>query len=98
MIAQFKAPEGWAGVADRGTQVLVDTRITQELAREGMAREVVRHVVSGRWPHRLELELVGVTVHVLAGHGVQAARVGVERTRDLGEAPRRDQVADEVVS
>jgi isoleucyl-tRNA synthetase len=38
-----KAPEGWAGVADRGTQVLVDARITEELARE-----VVRHVQNTR--------------------------------------------------
>ena len=29
IIAQFRAPEGWAGVADRGTQVLMDTRITE---------------------------------------------------------------------
>ena len=30
------------------TQVLVDVRITEELAREGMAREVVRHVQNTR--------------------------------------------------
>jgi isoleucyl-tRNA synthetase len=44
----WKAPEGWSGVADRGTQVLIDTRITEGLAREGMAREVVRHVQNTR--------------------------------------------------
>jgi isoleucyl-tRNA synthetase len=48
VVVQQKAPEGWAGVADRGTQVLVDARITEELAREGMAREVVRHVQNTR--------------------------------------------------
>ncbi|HEX5272951.1 MAG TPA: isoleucine--tRNA ligase [Gemmataceae bacterium] len=38
----MKAPEGWAGVDDRGTQVLVDARITEELKREGMARDSIR--------------------------------------------------------
>jgi isoleucyl-tRNA synthetase len=56
VLAQFKAPEGWAGVADRGTQVLVDARITEELAREGMAREVVRHVQNTRKDAKLEME------------------------------------------
>jgi isoleucyl-tRNA synthetase len=56
VIAQFKAPEGWAGVAGRGAQVLVDTRVTQELAREGMAREVVRHVQNARKDAGLQME------------------------------------------
>ena len=51
-----KAPEGWAGVADRGTQVLIDTRITDELAREGMAREVVRYVQDLRKTADLKME------------------------------------------
>ena len=40
IIVQPKAPEGWAGVADRGTQVLIDPS-SRMLAREGMARDVV---------------------------------------------------------
>ncbi|HLJ93883.1 MAG TPA: isoleucine--tRNA ligase [Gemmataceae bacterium] len=56
IIAQLKAPEGWAGVADRRTQVLVDTQITPELAQEGMAREVVRHVQNTRKDGNLEME------------------------------------------
>jgi isoleucyl-tRNA synthetase len=56
LVAQFKAPQGWAGVADRGTQVLVDTRITEELAHEGMAREVVRHVQNTRKEAALDME------------------------------------------
>lgn len=40
----LKVPDGWAGVEDRGTQVLLDVRITDELAAEGMARDVVRQV------------------------------------------------------
>jgi isoleucyl-tRNA synthetase len=38
----FIAPEGWEGFPDAGTQVAVDVRITEELKREGMSRDVVR--------------------------------------------------------
>jgi isoleucyl-tRNA synthetase len=51
-----KAPEGWAGVADRGTQIALDARITQPLKHEGWAREVVRHVQELRKTANLEME------------------------------------------
>jgi isoleucyl-tRNA synthetase len=44
ILVQTRAAEGWAGIADRGTQIAIDVRITPELAREGSAREVVRRV------------------------------------------------------
>jgi isoleucyl-tRNA synthetase len=47
-VIQHRAAEGWTGAADRGTQVALDTRITDELGLEGMAREVVRHVQDAR--------------------------------------------------
>src|SRR5512135_1800854 len=56
VVIQMKASEGWAGVADRGTQVALDVRITEELAREGMARDVVRQVQELRKSAKLELE------------------------------------------
>ncbi len=56
VFIQAHGPEGWSGVADRGTQVALDARITAELAREGLAREVVRHVQSLRKEANLELE------------------------------------------
>jgi isoleucyl-tRNA synthetase len=56
LIVQRKAPEGWAGVAEGSTQVLIDARITPELALEGMAREVVRQVQELRKQSRLEME------------------------------------------
>jgi isoleucyl-tRNA synthetase len=56
VVVQLRAPEGWAGVADRGTQVLVDTRITEALAHEGMARDVVRQVQELRKKSGLEME------------------------------------------
>jgi isoleucyl-tRNA synthetase len=55
-IVETKAPEGWAGAPDRGTQLLIDVRITEKLALEGMAREVVRHVQELRKKAGLEME------------------------------------------
>ncbi|MBI3410302.1 MAG: isoleucine--tRNA ligase [Planctomycetes bacterium] len=55
-FVSYKGPEGWAGVCDRETQVAIDTHITPELAREGMAREVVRHVQQARKDAELEME------------------------------------------
>lgn len=43
-----KTEKGFGGLVDRGTQLLLDARITPELAKEGMAREVVRHVQNTR--------------------------------------------------
>jgi isoleucyl-tRNA synthetase len=56
LVVRQRAPEGWAGAADRGTQVLVDARISAELAREGLARDVVRHVNQARKDADLEME------------------------------------------
>jgi isoleucyl-tRNA synthetase len=56
VIVQRRAPEGWAGVSDRGTEVIVDTRITDELAKEGVARDVVRYVQDLRRKANLEMD------------------------------------------
>jgi isoleucyl-tRNA synthetase len=56
IIITEKAGEGWAGVADRGTQVALDIRITESLKLEGMAREVIRHVQELRKTADLEME------------------------------------------
>jgi isoleucyl-tRNA synthetase len=56
VFVQARAAEGWAGVEDRGTQVALDARITEELAQEGMAREVVRFVQQARKGAGLEME------------------------------------------
>jgi len=53
---QVKAAEGWIGIAEGGTQVALDVRITESLAQEGMAREVVRHVQELRRTAKLEME------------------------------------------
>jgi isoleucyl-tRNA synthetase len=51
-----KAPDGWTGVADGASQVTLDVRITPELAREGLARDVVRQVQELRKEANLEKE------------------------------------------
>jgi isoleucyl-tRNA synthetase len=56
ILLKAKAPEGWTGLIDYGTQLLLDVRINEELAREGMAREVVRHVQELRKKSGLEME------------------------------------------
>src|SRR5882724_2007395 len=56
ILLKAKAPDGWTGLIDCGTQLLLDVRINEELAREGMAREVVRHVQELRKKSGLEME------------------------------------------
>jgi isoleucyl-tRNA synthetase len=74
-----KAPEGWAGVDDRGTQVLVDVRVTEELKREGMARDVVRQVQELRKQARLEME---DRIGLYLGTESPALRQAIEAHRD----------------
>lgn len=45
---EYRAAEGWSGVAERGTQVALDCRLTEALRAEGLARDVVRLVQDAR--------------------------------------------------
>ena len=56
IFVQWKAPEGFAGMADGETQVMLDTTITEPLIHEGLAREVVRYVQDLRKKSKLEPE------------------------------------------
>ena len=56
ILVNTKAPDGWAGLADHGTQIIVDVRVTQQLAFEGTAREIVRHIQDLRKQAGLEME------------------------------------------
>lgn len=56
LVVQVKSTDGWAGLADRGTQLALDTRITEALAQDGMAREVIRHVQNARKEAELQME------------------------------------------
>ncbi len=51
-----KVVAGFGGLADHGTQLLLDARITPELEAEGLAREVIRHVQSSRKEAGLEMD------------------------------------------
>jgi isoleucyl-tRNA synthetase len=56
LLINVKAPDGWAGLADQRTQIALDVRVTEQLAREGMAREIVRHIQELRKKSGLEIE------------------------------------------
>jgi isoleucyl-tRNA synthetase len=56
LVVSVKAPEGWVGMIDGETQLALDTRITEALALEGTARDVVRHVQEQRKEAGLEME------------------------------------------
>jgi isoleucyl-tRNA synthetase len=77
-IVQLQGVEGWAGIADRATQVAIDTRITEALKQEGMAREVVRHVQNARKDAGLEME-DRISLHL--GTEVPALRQAIEAHR-----------------
>ncbi|MCX7701995.1 MAG: isoleucine--tRNA ligase [Gemmataceae bacterium] len=53
---QYENPPGWVGATDGRFEVLVDTRITEDLKRAGLAREVVRHIQESRKAAGLEME------------------------------------------
>ena len=65
VVRAFEAPAGWVGVADRGTQVAVNTTITEELKLEGLARDTIRQVQSARKDAKLDL-LDKIALHLKA--------------------------------
>jgi isoleucyl-tRNA synthetase len=102
IFGQWKAPEGWAGTADRDTQVMIDVRITEALAQEGMAREVVRQVQDLRKSAGLQMEdriVLSLQTDALA-KAIQTHRdyicretLAVEFTTEpLGKGPARTEV------
>jgi isoleucyl-tRNA synthetase len=58
LIFGTSAPDGWAGQMDRsrGTQVMVDIRLTDQLRSEGLARDVIRQVQEHRKNSGLEMQ------------------------------------------
>jgi isoleucyl-tRNA synthetase len=55
VVRNYTAAEGWQGAADGGTQVALNTTITEPLRLEGLARETVRQVQSARKDAKLDL-------------------------------------------
>jgi isoleucyl-tRNA synthetase len=79
VVLTMRGGDGWAGVADRGTQVALDTRITEELALEGLAREVVRHVQEVRKQSGLEME-DRITLHLASESAKLKKAIDVHRS------------------
>jgi isoleucyl-tRNA synthetase len=79
VVVQQRAPEGWAGMVDRGTQVAIDGRINEALAREGMARAVVRQVQAQRKEANLEME---DRIELYLGTPSERLRQAIEEHRD----------------
>jgi isoleucyl-tRNA synthetase len=78
LLVEPVPPDGWVGGEDRGTQVLLDVRVTSELAAEGLAREVVRHIQELRKTSRLNLE-DRIELHLAAQSADLARAVEVHR-------------------
>src|SRR5262249_39535371 len=84
VVVQLKAPEGWAGVADRGTQIVVDARVSEELKQEGMARDVVRHVQELRKSSNLEME-DRIVLHLATESAALAQAIKVHQSYSCSE-------------
>ena len=52
---QTVTAEGWAVGSAGGIQIALDTRLTDELRKEGLARDVVRHIQQLRKDSGLEI-------------------------------------------
>ncbi|MFN4258542.1 MAG: isoleucine--tRNA ligase [Gemmataceae bacterium] len=79
VVIALQAPDGWAGIEERGTQVLIDTRITEELAQEGMSRDVIRQVQELRKKAQLEMEdRICLYLHTAA----ERLRQAIDKFRD----------------
>jgi isoleucyl-tRNA synthetase len=75
----FQAAAGWAGVVDRETQVAVDARVTDDLAKEGLARDVIRHVQEQRKKADLNME---DRIELYLGTGSEKLLAAIEAHRD----------------
>src|ERR1019366_2970080 len=70
-----KVGKGWGGIADHGTQILLDGRITPELELEGLAREVIRYVQNARKDAGLEMDdRIAISLEVEDGKLAEAIR------------------------
>ena len=75
----YLAPDGWFGVVDRSTQVMIDARLTPELKAEGLARDVVRLVQDARKDAGLD---VADKIELFLGTDAEPLRAAIASHRD----------------
>jgi len=80
---RLKAREGYAAASHHGLVVVLDTRVTPELKREGLAREVINRIQSARKKLDLPYE-ARIEVTYEAGSELGEA-IAEHRTRIAGE-------------
>ena len=92
IVREFAAPPGWAGTADKGTQVAIDTTITEELKLEGLAREVIRQVQDTRRKADLDL-LDKIALHLAPGSPALEKAITAHRD-DIARSVQATQCSD----
>lgn len=95
LISTQTAPDGWAGAADWQTEVLLNTHIPEDLAREGLARDLIRYVqdlrkesglqLSDRIELRLYTEAERLAQMIAAFRDAIASAAQVERWLEVAE-------------
>jgi len=77
-VIDFAAKAGWCGIAE-GTQVAIDTNITEELKLEGLARDVVRQVQNARKDAKFDL-LDKIALHLAPASAELARAISTYQT------------------
>ncbi|MBN9119161.1 MAG: class I tRNA ligase family protein, partial [Planctomycetes bacterium] len=92
VVREFTAAKGWAGVADKGTQVAINTTVSPELKAEGLARDITRQVQNARKDAKLDL-LDKIALH-LATDAPELARAVATHRAAIATAVQATQWSD----
>jgi len=92
VLVEASSPEGYAVAEDRGILVALDTTLTDDLKREGLARELVRHVQDARKNAGFNItDRIAIYLAGAGGAGAWARVVG-----QWGDYIRTETLADEL--
>ncbi len=102
ILVGVEAAEGWAAAEEAGYAVLVDTRVTPELAAEGTARELVRRLQDLRREAGLKVtdridvtyEAPAAVAAVFVAHGDYIAQETLALSTNAGAPPAGATSAD----